>query len=128
KDAKKTDGSKKRTIRGMPKLVDAAWAGTAKSGECTLILTEGDSAATSAITGLSVVGREKWGVFPLKGKMLNVRDVSADKFAKNEELTAIKKILGLEQGKVYKDLKSLRYGRVMVMADRIWTAHTSRGF
>ena len=118
KDAKKTDGSKKRTIRGMPKLVDAAWAGTAKSGECTLILTEGDSAATSAITGLSVVGREKWGVFPLKGKMLNVRDVSADKFAKNEELTAIKKILGLEQGKVYKDLKSLRYGRVMVMADQ----------
>ena len=118
KDAKKTDGSKKRTIRGMPKLVDAAWAGTAKSTECTLILTEGDSAATSAITGLSVVGREKWGVFPLKGKMLNVRDVSADKFAKNEELTAIKKILGLEQSKVYKDLKSLRYGRVMVMADQ----------
>jgi DNA topoisomerase-2 len=118
KDVKKTDGSKKRTIRGMPKLVDAAWAGTAKSTECTLILTEGDSAATSAITGLSVVGREKWGVFPLKGKMLNVRDVSADKFAKNEELTAIKKILGLEQGKIYKDLKSLRYGRVMVMADQ----------
>ena len=118
KDAKKTDGSKKRTIRGMPKLVDAAWAGTAKSTECTLILTEGDSAATSAISGLSVVGREKWGVFPLKGKMLNVRDVSADKFAKNEELTAIKKILGLEQGKIYKDFKSLRYGRVMVMADQ----------
>ena len=118
KDAKKTDGSKKRVLRGMPKLVDALWAGTAKSGECTIILTEGDSAATSAITGLSVVGREKWGVFPLRGKLLNVRDVSADKFAKNEELTAIKKILGLEQGKVYKDLKSLRYGRVMVMADQ----------
>jgi DNA topoisomerase-2 len=118
KDVKKTDGSKKRVLRGMPKLVDALWAGTAKSGECTLILTEGDSAATSAITGLSVVGREKWGVFPLKGKMLNVRDVSADKFAKNEELTAIKKILGLEQSKVYKDLKTLRYGRVMVMADQ----------
>jgi DNA topoisomerase-2 len=118
KDAKKTDGSKKRTIRGMAKLVDALWAGTAKSGECTLILTEGDSAATSAITGLSVVGREKWGVFPLKGKILNVRDVSSDKITKNEELTAIKKILGLEHGKKYTDLKSLRYGRVMVMADQ----------
>lgn len=118
KDAKKTDGSKRKTLRGMPKLVDAGWAGTAKSGECTLILTEGDSAASSAIAGLAVVGRERWGVFPLRGKLLNVRDVSADKFAKNEELTAIKKILGLEQGKVYKDLKSLRYGRVMVMADQ----------
>ena len=118
KDVKKTDGSKKKTLRGMPKLVDATLAGTAKSDECTLILTEGDSAASSAIAGLAVVGREKWGVFPLRGKLLNVRDVSADKFAKNEELTAIKKILGLEQGKVYNTLKSLRYGRVMVMADQ----------
>jgi len=118
KDAKKTDGTKKKTLRGMPKLVDALCAGTTKSTECTLILTEGDSAASSAIAGLAVVGREQWGVFPLRGKLLNVRDVSADKFAKNEELTAIKKILGLEKGKVYKDIKSLRYGRVMVMADQ----------
>ena len=118
RDAKKTDGSKKKTLRGMPKLVDALHAGTAKSAECTLILTEGDSAASSAIAGLAVVGREAWGVFPLRGKLLNVRDVSADKFSKNEEITAIKKILGLEQSKVYKDLKSLRYGRVMVMADQ----------
>jgi DNA topoisomerase-2 len=118
RDAKKSDGKKRSTLRGMPKLVDALWAGTAKSGECTLILTEGDSAATSAISGLKVVGREKWGVFPLKGKILNVRDVSADKFSKNEELTAIKKIIGLEHGKKYNDLKSLRYGRIMVMADQ----------
>jgi DNA topoisomerase-2 len=118
KEAKKTDGAKKKTLRGLPKLEDALWAGTAKSAECTLILTEGDSAATSAITGLKVVGREKWGVFPLKGKMLNVKDISQDKFNKNEELTSIKKILGLEQGKKYKNIKELRYGRVMVMADQ----------
>ena len=118
RDAKKTDGAKKRTLRGLPKLEDALWAGTNKSVECTLILTEGDSAATSAITGLKVVGREKWGVFPLKGKMLNVKDISMDKFNKNEELTSIKKILGLEQGKKYTSMKELRYGRVMVMADQ----------
>jgi DNA topoisomerase-2 len=64
------------------------------------------------------VGREAWGVFPLKGKMLNVKDISQDKFNKNEELTSIKKILGLEQGKKYKAIKELRYGRVMVMADQ----------
>ena len=118
REAKKTDGAKKKTIRGLPKLEDALWAGTKDSVQCTLILTEGDSAATSAITGLKVVGREKWGVFPLKGKMLNVKDISQDKFNKNEELTAIKKILGLEQGKKYTNLKELRYGRVMVMADQ----------
>ena len=118
RDAKKTDGKKHSVIRGMTKLEDALWAGTAKSKECTLILTEGDSAATSAISGLKEVGREKWGVFPLRGKLLNVRDITIQKFNANEELTAIKKILGLEQGKTYKSVTELRYGRVMVMADQ----------
>jgi DNA topoisomerase-2 len=118
KDAKKTDGAKKRTIYGIPKLDDALLAGTAQSSQCTLILTEGDSAAASAIAGLKIVGREKWGVFPLKGKLLNVKDISRDKFNNNEELTNIKKILGLEQGKAYKDVSSLRYGRIMVMSDQ----------
>ncbi len=118
KDAKKTDGKKRKTIHGIPKLTDATWAGTAKSTECTLILTEGDSAASSAIAGLAVVGRERYGVFPLKGKICNVKDLSIQKFNANEELTAIKRILGLEQKKVYDDLKSLRYGRVMIMTDQ----------
>jgi len=118
KDAKKTDGTKKKTLRGFPKLEDALWAGTAKSSDCTLILTEGDSAATSAICGLNVVGRERYGVFPLRGKLLNVKDISQEKFNKNEELTAIKAILGLRQGQKYKDKKDLRYSRVMVMADQ----------
>jgi DNA topoisomerase-2 len=118
REAKKTDGKKRSTIRGMAKLEDALWAGTSKSKECTLILTEGDSAATSAISGLKEVGREKWGVFPLRGKLLNVRDITIQRFNANEELTSIKKILGLEQGKTYKDVSELRYGRVMVMADQ----------
>lgn len=118
KEAKKTDGKKRQTLHGLPKLTDALWAGTARSAECTLILTEGDSASTSAISGLAVVGREKYGVFPLRGKLLNVKDITLQKFNANEELTAIKRILGLEHGKVYSDTKSLRYGRVMVMADQ----------
>jgi len=118
RDAKKTDGKKRNVIRGMAKLEDALWAGTIKSKDCTLILTEGDSAKTSAISGLSIVGREKWGVFPLRGKLLNVRDITIQKFNANEELTAIKKILGLEQGRIYKDVSELRYGRVMIMTDQ----------
>ena len=118
KDAKRNDGKKRSTLHGLPKLKDALWAGTARSTECTLILTEGDSAMTSAISGLAVVGSERFGVFPLKGKLLNVKDISLMKFNANEEMTAIKRILGLEQGKVYRDTKTLRYGRVMVMADQ----------
>ena len=118
RDTKKTDGKKRSTVRGIPKLEDATWAGTGKSEECTLILTEGDSAATTAISGLKVVGREKYGVFPLRGKLLNVKDISAAKKTANQELTHIKQILGLVHGKNYTDIKQLRYGRIMIMTDQ----------
>jgi DNA topoisomerase-2 len=118
RDVKKTDGKKKSSVRGIPKLEDATLAGTAKSAECTLILTEGDSAATTAISGLKVVGRDRYGVFPLKGKILNVKDASVAKKTANQELVAIKQILGLEHGKTYTDLGQLRYGRVMIMTDQ----------
>lgn len=117
KEAKKTDGSKKTKIN-VPKLDDANWAGTKKSEECTLILTEGDSAKTMAISGLAVIGRDKYGVFPLRGKVLNVKDASMKQMIDNAEITNLKKILGLQVNKEYKDTKSLRYGKVMIMTDQ----------
>jgi DNA gyrase/topoisomerase IV subunit B/ssDNA-binding Zn-finger/Zn-ribbon topoisomerase 1 len=63
----KQDG-KKRSKLFIPKLEDAQWAGTARSNECTLILTEGDSAKTFAMWGRSIIGTERYGIFPLKGK------------------------------------------------------------
>lgn len=114
---KKTDGKKRESVRGIVKLDDANWAGTNKSDQCTLILTEGDSAKTMVIAGLSKVGRDKYGVFPLRGKLLNVKDAAVKKISENEEIANIKKILGLESGKIYKSLESLRYGKVMVLCD-----------
>jgi len=116
KDLKKTDGRLVRRIN-VPKLDDANWAGTAKSSQCTLILTEGDSAKALAIAGLSIVGRDTYGVFPLRGKLLNVREASKRQIADNAEIQNIKKILGLEHGKVYKDTYGLRYGSIMIMTD-----------
>lgn len=55
-------------------MEDANDAGTKNSHLCTLILTEGDSAKTLAVAGLSVIGRDRYGVYPLRGKMLNVRE------------------------------------------------------
>ena len=49
---------------------------------------------------------------------MNVRDASIKQITGNTEITNIKKILGLESGKVYKDIKSLRYGKVMIMTDQ----------
>jgi DNA topoisomerase-2 len=117
KELKKTDGSKKSRITGIPKLDDANWAGTHKSHECTLIITEGDSAKALAIAGLSVVGRNAFGVFPLRGKPRNVRDATVKQVTENEEFSNLKKILGLQHGKVYNSLRELRYGRLMIMTD-----------
>lgn len=117
KTLKKTDGKKSNTVRGIVKLEDAAWAGGPKSSQCTLILTEGDSAATMAIAGLAEVGRDRFGVFPLKGKVMNVKDATIKKISENEEINNIKKILGLESGKTYKNASELRYGQLMLMTD-----------
>ena len=120
KDSKiltKTDGKKTNHIRGIPKLDDANWAGTPQSSQCTLILTEGDSAKAFAIAGLSVIGRDKYGVFPLRGKLLNVRDAPDEKVSKNEEIKNLKIILGLQQSKEYETTGDLRYGSIMILTD-----------
>ncbi|KAG4982547.1 hypothetical protein JHK87_027296 [Glycine soja] len=118
KDLKKSDGTKTQRLRGIVKLEDANDAGGRNSEKCTLILTEGDSAKALAMAGLSVVGRDHYGVFPLRGKLLNVREASSKQIMDNEEIQNIKKILGLQQNKEYTSVKSLRYGHLMIMADQ----------
>ena len=118
KELSKTDGgARKSKITGIPKLDDANKAGTNQSKKCTLIITEGDSAKTLAVAGLSVVGRDLYGVFPLRGKCKNVRDASVAQLTGNQEFNDLKKILGLQQGRDYKDVSELRYGRLMIMTD-----------
>lgn len=122
KAAKKTDGVKSKTIRGIPKLTDANWAGTEKSCDTTIIFCEGDSAKAGIISGLSSEDRNTIGVYPMKGKIMNVRGESVKRVAENKEIAEIKKILGLETGKEYKNMddvaKNLRYGRVLFMTDQ----------
>ena len=127
KDFKKTDGRKQSRITGIPKLDDAVHAGTSKSHECVLILTEGDSAKAMAISGLSQEQRKFYGVFPLKGKLLNVKDVSTKKVEATEEIANLKKIVGLESGKKYSDIRDLRYGRILIMTDQDYDGSHIRG-
>jgi len=120
--AKKTDGAKSKNIRGIPKLVDANWAGTDKSKDCIIIFCEGDSAKAGIISGLSADDRNTIGVYPMKGKILNVRGENIKRINENKEIAEIKKILGLETGKEYTDLaevhKCLRYGKILFMTDQ----------
>ena len=125
----KVSGKKTSALRGIDKLDDANKAGTSESLKCTLILTEGDSAKALAIAGLSVVGRDYFGVFPLRGKVLNVRDIPLKKVSDNAEISNLVKIMGLKftsksekSGNNSNDKKNdvtkdLRYGRIMIFTD-----------
>lgn len=120
----------RKAILGIPKLEDANWAGTNQSKEATLILTEGDSAKALAVAGLPVVGRDRYGVFPLRGKLLNVRDATKRAILKNEEVNNLCAILGLDFKKKYtteKEISTLRYGRVMLMTDQDYDGSHIKG-
>jgi DNA topoisomerase-2 len=113
--------SRSKRLIGVPKLDDANEAGGKQSAKCTLILTEGDSAKALAVAGLSVVGRDHYGVFPLRGKLLNVREATAEQLKKNAEIGYLVQILGLRFDVDYADsanFKTLRYGRVCIMSDQ----------
>tara|TARA_B110000008_G_scaffold279796_1_gene328698 strand:+ start:70 stop:3558 length:3489 start_codon:yes stop_codon:yes gene_type:complete len=120
--AKKSDGSKTKNVRGVANFIDANFSGTTKSADCILILCEGLSALSGIVSGLSSEDRNTIGIYPLKGKLLNVRGEQIKKIADNKEITDIKKILGLETGCEYNSITDvnthLRYGKVMVMTDQ----------
>lgn len=118
----------KKTVKGrisLDKLTDAKMVNK-DALNCTLILTEGDSAATLAIAGLKVIGHDYYGVFPLKGKLLNVRKAGLTVASKNEEIINILKIMGLEfplmsevgNTSVGDTISRLRYGRIMIFTDQ----------
>lgn len=110
----KTDKSMtSKTI--IPKLEEASQAGRKEAEECMMFFTEGDSAKTLVMSGLSVIGKKYYGVFPLRGKVINVRDASLKALEKNKEFTFIKQILGLRNKK---DVESkLRYGSICIATD-----------
>ncbi|CAG2164860.1 unnamed protein product [Oppiella nova] len=119
--SKQCNAKKQSKLKGIPKLEDANDAGTKHSIDCTLILTEGDSAKSLVVAGLGVIGRDKYGVFPLRGKLLNVREATHKQILENAEINNLIKILGLQYKKQYSsvdDLRTLRYGKLMIMTDQ----------
>ena len=121
KTKKKMDGSKTRSVRGINNFVDANFAGTDKSNDCVLILAEGLSAMSGIVSGLQSDDRNFIGIYPLKGKVLNVRGATRD-LTENRELGDLIKILGLHLGKTYDTMadvhKELRYSKIMIMSDQ----------
>ncbi len=122
KKMKESDGKKKKFISAK-NYTPANFAGGGKSQECVLILTEGLSAKPYAETWISQMGtrgRDYYGIFPLKGKPLNVINAPQERISKNDEIATLKKILGLREDTDYKiprNFSQLNYGKVMIFAD-----------
>jgi DNA topoisomerase-2 len=113
----KTDG-KKGSMIDVPKLEDARFAGTKKGSKCRLFLTEGDSAFAYFKAGLEKIGRDFYGGFPMRGKLLNVRNATVAKISNSAELYALKQILRLKQGVKYTSTDQLRYGGIIILTDQ----------
>jgi DNA gyrase subunit B len=93
-----------------PKLVDCRTTGIARS-ECYIV--EGDSALGTARMARS---SEYQALLPIRGKILNVQKASLQQVLDNVECSAIVQVLGAGSGRTF-DIGSMRYGRVMIMAD-----------
>ena len=118
-ELKKTDGKKTRRV-DVNKYIPAKKAGTLQSQKCRLIITEGDSAKTFGMYGIEVIGSDYFGIYPIRGKMLNTRDVGISKVLNNKEISDIKTILGIKHNKVYNkdNISELNYGGILILTDQ----------
>ena len=122
-DDSKAEREANKTIAKVKveKLVDCRWAGTLKKSKTSLSITEGDSAAA---------GFRKFrdpntqALYPIRGKILNVRVSPKDKVRANEELKGIMAAMGLQFGKspfIYRGSKvfqdNLRIHEVHILTD-----------
>ena len=120
---KKTE--KKKGFVKIDGLDPANLAGTKNSDECSLILCEGDSAKTFAVKGIQTgvynkKGRDYFGIYPLRGKCLNVRNSNIATISKNKEINDVIKALNIRYGVDYMDdeqYETLAYGRVIILTD-----------
>lgn len=118
---KKTERKKVRIDGYDP----ANLAGTKHSSKCTLILCEGLSAKTYAVTGIEtgwnqLKGRDYYGIMALRGKVLNVRNASNTSISANREITNVLQALNLKYKMDYsqdENFRQLDYGKVLLLTD-----------
>ena len=121
----KKSEKKKKGYTKIEGLDNANFAGTKQSHLCSLILSEGLSAKTYAVAGLSKgvyerTGRDYFGILCLTGKILNCRNATLPVISKNKVITNLIQALGLQFNTDYtddKNYKTLSYGRVILLTD-----------
>lgn len=129
KSNQKAKGTKKRILD--KKYKHAAYAGTSKRGDCSLVLAEGDSAKTAVKSGVGKIpnGRNYYGIYDLGGVIINSRkqtkNITGGNIFRNKKLDDSKKIqmiiniIGLDYNKKYNsiaEIKQLNYGKRLIIA------------
>lgn len=102
--------NKKLSKIKVDKLIDAKGKDRWK---CSLALFEGDS-ASGAFRKYRTP--EMMGAFSLRGKFINVSEISNQKLVQNTEAVNLMAAIGLKLGQPI-DVKNLRYGRVLIYTD-----------
>ena len=102
--------NKKLSKIKVDKLIDAKGKDRWK---CSLALFEGDS-ASGAFRKYRTP--ETMGAFSLRGKFINVSEISNQKLVQNTEAVNLMAAIGLKLGQNI-ELKTLRYGRVLIYTD-----------
>ena len=83
------------------------------SKDLELFIVEGDSACGSARSARNV---ETQGIFPIRGKILNVFQATPQKIADNAEIMGIVQILGAGYGKKF-DISKVKFSKIIFMTD-----------
>ena len=116
---------KKRGYERVEGLEPANNEGGKYALDCSLILVEGLSAKTYASNGIQKgifgkCGRDWYGIYGLRGKVLNTRNATPGSVSKNKVVTDIIKALGLQFNLDYtieENFEKLRYGKVIIITD-----------
>jgi DNA topoisomerase-2 len=114
-----TSKNKKKSVH-VENLTDARLAGTSKSTQCSLFVVEGLSAKTFAVSGLAEIGNSAYGIYPVRGKPLNIFNSSQKAIAQNKEIGDLCKIIGLRMGTDYSTvaaIETLRYRHMVILTD-----------
>ncbi|XP_060085880.1 DNA gyrase subunit B-like [Ylistrum balloti] len=112
---------KKTSFTSIPKFIPCT--PTSSNEIKTLFIGEGDS----AIAGLRPVRQPTiHGLFPLRGKPLNVKGLSLSKALANEELKNIVSILKLPFSDKIQNPKDLTFDRIAIMTDADYDGYSIR--
>ena len=103
--------AKKQKANNKLRVVNHIAATHPDPSKRTLFIVEGASALGNLI---AVRDSKLAGGYPLKGKIMNVRDMKPVDILKNKEISELMSVIGLEYGK---PAENLNYGKIAAMTD-----------